>query len=264
MMTVRRIRRLAATTRSFQANAVLGSVYRAAALVWVTVPWSFLVLVLAPIQEGRYTPPVVRLWARHLLLMCGVKVEVFEPPEPLDEPAYLVMSNHSSHFDVPSLFSATSIDMRPVAKEELGSIPVFGWALRMGAAIMIDRRNSEKAHASIQRAAETIRSGRSVLMFPEGTRTPTEELGPLKKGAFHLALAARVPVLPVAVLGTREVLPSGGWRIKPGRVQVRYGRPIPTADLPEGEEGREILMGAFRRSIAELVRESRAARSATE
>ena len=130
----------------------------------------------------------------------------------------------------------------------------------MGAAIMIDRRDPERARASIARAAETIRSGRSVLMFPEGTRTPTEALGELKKGAFHLALAARVPVLPVAVLGSRSVLKSGDWKIHPGTVQVRYGRPIPTEDLPDGEEGRSRLMEAFRAAIDSLVEEGRAHR----
>ena len=236
---------------------MLGSVFRAGSLVGVTVPWSVAALFVVPVGRGRYLTPIARMWARQLLTLCGVKVEVFGPPEPLDAPAYLVMCNHTSHFDVPSLYSVTPIDMHPVAKKELGAIPFFGWALRMGAAIMIDRKDQERARQSIEAAAETIRAGRSVLMFPEGTRTPTEELGDLKKGAFHLAQAARVPVLPVAVLGTRSVLASGDWRIKPGEVQVRFGRPIDTQDLPEGDEGRQQLMHQLRTAIAALVAEGR-------
>lgn len=238
-----------------QGSLVLGPIVRAAVVVGVTVPWSMVAAAVTPIDRGRFFTPVAKRWAQQMLALCGVEVEVFGPPVPLTAPAYLVMSNHSSHFDVPSIYSGAVIDMRPVAKQELGAIPIFGWALRSGAAIMIDRKDKERAHASIEEAAQTIREGRSVLMFPEGTRTPREEVGDLKKGAFHLALAARVPVLPVAVLGTRQVLPSGDWRIRPGRVQVRYGRPIPTAHLPDGDEGRQVLMDAFRAAIADLVRE---------
>ena len=239
---------------------VLGSIVRAGCLVGLTLPWSIVALFAVPIGRGRLLTPIARTWGRQLLAVCGVKVEVFGPKVELDAPAYLFLSNHTSHFDVPSIYSAAPLDMRPVAKQELGAIPFFGWALRMGAAIMIDRRDPERARASIEKAAQTIRSGRSVLMFPEGTRTPTEELGALKKGAFHLALAARVPVLPVAVLGTKAVLESGDWRIHPGKVQVRYGSPIPTADLPEGVEGRNRLMDAFRAAISDLVEEGRAHR----
>lgn len=237
---------------------MLGSIIRAGSLVGVTVPWSVAAAVVAPIAQGRLLKPVSKLWANQLLMTCGVKVEAFGPPEPLDpNGAYLVMSNHTSHFDVPSIYSVAPIDMRPVAKQELAAIPFFGWALKRGAAILIDRRDKERAYQSINEAAQTIREGRSVLMFPEGTRTPTEELGALKKGAFYLALAARVPVVPVAVLGTKAVLPAGGWRIMPGRVQVRFGRPIDTIDLPDGEAGREQLMDQLRAAIAELVREGR-------
>ena len=237
---------------------MLGPIFRAGSLISVTVPWSLAAMVAIPLSRGRYMTPMAQMWANQLLALCGVRVEVVGPPEPLDAPAYLVMSNHSSHFDVPSIYSCPPIHMHPVAKQELGSIPFFGWALKAGAAIMIDRKNPERAHASIEAAAQAIRRGRSVLMFPEGTRTPTEELGTLKKGAFHLALAARVPVLPVAVLGSRHVLPSGDWKIRPGKVQVRYGRAIPTVDLPDGEAGRVRLMSEFRAAIAALVQQGRA------
>ena len=234
---------------------MIGVLWRAVALVGVTVPWSLAGAVAVPLSGGSLVTPMARGWARQLLALCGVKVEAFGPPEPLTDPAYLMMSNHSSHFDVPSIYATTPIHALPVAKKELGAIPFFGWALHMGAAILIDRKNADRARASIDKAVATIRAGRSVLMFPEGTRTPTETIGDLKKGAFHLALAARVPVLPVAVLGTRKVLRSGDWKIRPGRVQVRYGRPIPTAEFPEGEEGRERLMQAFRAAIESMVAE---------
>ena len=132
----------------------------------------------------------------------GVEVRIEGDDQPLNAPAYLVMSKHSSHFDLLGIFAKMPIDMRPVAKRELGRIPIFGWVLRAGAAIMIDRGDREKAKASIARAGETIRGGRSVLLFPEGTRSAPDHVAPLKKGPFHLAAEARVPILPVAVIGS--------------------------------------------------------------
>ena len=209
------------------------------------------------------TSVVLRLaqsWSRQILFACGVKVDCGPPPVPLTEPAYLVLSNHTSHFDALSIYATLPIvGLRPVAKRELGYIPLFGWVLVLGAAIMIDRGDPQKAKASIDRAGKVIREGRPVLMFPEGTRTPQGELGHLKKGPFYLATAAKVPILPIALHGTGDVLRSGDWRIRPGKVVLRIGRPIPTSDRGEGEEARASLMADVEQSLRALMEEARAA-----
>ena len=223
------------------------------ALGVTTIGWCVPAAALLPFDRGKHVTWVAKQWARSVNALCGVHVQVEGPEVPLDAPAYLVMSNHSSHFDVMALFEGLEVDMRPVAKRELAKIPVFGWVLRAGAAVMIDRGDKAKAKASIDRAAATIRGGRGVLMFPEGTRTASEEIGELKKGPFHLAVAAKVPVLPVAVIGTPKVLMPHDWRINPGRVSVRVGAPIETAHLTDDVAGRETLRGQVAGALAALV-----------
>lgn len=227
--------------------------YRALVLAALTGLWSFIsffALALAP-RTGLYW--VERTWARWVLAAVGVEVDLQGPERPLDAPAYLVMANHTSHFDVICLFAKVPLGLRAVAKRELSYIPLFGWALAVGGAIMIDRGDRERAIASIQRAGAVIRAGRSVLMFPEGTRTPPGTLGPLKKGPFHLALAARVPILPIGIQGTGEVLLPGDWRIRPGRVAVRVGAPIPTEGVPDDDAGREALAAETAKALSTLM-----------
>ncbi len=233
---------------------IVRHVFNAVALVVLTVFWSLVGAVVVIVNRGGSGIGIVaRLWAKTVLLACGVTVDVRGADQTFDAPAYLVMANHTSHFDVITLFGRLPINMRPVAKRELGYIPIFGWVLVIGAAIMIDRGDREKAIASIERAGRAIRGGRSVLMFPEGTRTPPGELGALKKGPFHLALSAKVPVLPIGIHGTGSVLLPGDWRIHPGRVVMVVGKPIDTSPLTDSDESREALMQDVRRDLEALM-----------
>lgn len=233
---------------------MLRHVFNALAIVVLTLFWSLVALVVVPInRKGRAVCVISRIWARSVLGACGVTVQADGIDGPFDAPAYLVMANHSSHFDVIAIFGTLPLDMRPVAKRELAYIPIFGWVLAAGAAIMIDRGDREKAIASIERAGRTIREGRSVLMFPEGTRTPPGTLGRMKKGPFHLAVTAGVPVLPIGLTGTGAVLLPHDWRIRPGHVRLRVGLPIETAGLPEGEAGRDLLSARVASALKALM-----------
>lgn len=233
-----------------------GYLFRALAMTIVTVAFSVAGLGVALTGGGRRFTKVAAVWGRALTWLCGVKVVAEGTHGPFDAPAYVVMANHSSHFDVISIYACFPFDIRPVAKRELGYIPVFGWVLRAGAAIMIDRGNRKRATASIERAGQTIRGGRSVLMFPEGTRTPAGIVGDLKKGPFHLALTAGVPVLPVGVEGAGLILPPGDWRIRPGTVRVRIGTPISTEGLRNTPEHRAYVSRQVRTALADLSRSS--------
>lgn len=226
----------------------------AVALSSLTAFWSVVAAACLPFRGKKGVSFVATWWAKSVNKACGVEVEIEPPPVPLEAPSYVVMANHSSHFDVLAFYATMprAGEVRPVAKRELGFIPVFGWVLAAGAAIMIDRGDREKALRSIERAGQTIRAGASVLMFPEGTRTATGDLGTLKKGPFHLALEAQVPVLPVGITGTRDVLRPGDWRIHPGKVRVRVGVPIPTAGLTDNPEDRAALMAKVEEALRAL------------
>lgn len=188
-----------------------------------------------------------RRWARGLLRTAGVQVRV-EGLEHLDpDRSYVFMSNHQSHFDVLALLHALPFDLRAVTKQELARVPLFGWALAAAGFIFVDRSNRDRAIASLARAGEVLRSGRSILVFAEGTRSPDGALLPFKKGGFMMALGAGAPVVPVAVAGSRDVLAKHSLRLRPGPIRVRVMPPIETAGRGSGDRDR--LMTEVRRAI---------------
>jgi len=152
---------------------------------------------------------------------------------PLDR-AFVYMSNHQSHIDIPVLYAAVpSPSLRMVAKTELFRIPGFGRAMRTAEFVEVDRGDRERAVDSLRRAAATLESGVSVWIAPEGHRSRDGALGPLKKGGFHLARDTGTAIVPVALSGTRNVLPPDTTRMNPDvPVRVVFGAPIATAGRP--------------------------------
>ena len=142
--------------------------------------------------------------------------------------AYVYMSNHQSHLDIPMLYATLpSPTIRMLGKKELFQIPVWGRALRAAEFIEVDRSNHVRAMKSIDRAKELIRDGVSVYLAPEGTRSVTGKIGKLKKGGFHLAVDTQTPIVPVAIRGTIDILPRGTRAMHTGkRVDVTIGAPI--------------------------------------
>ncbi|WP_169928233.1 lysophospholipid acyltransferase family protein [Labilithrix luteola] len=124
--------------------------------------------------------------------------------------SYLVMSNHVSHYDIPVLYYVLGGRMRMVAKKELFHLPIFGRAIRDAGMIEVDRGNRMRAIASLDQAKAQLASGMPIWIAPEGTRSPSGELLPFKKGGFVLAFEMGVPILPVTIVGTRNVLPAKG------------------------------------------------------
>ena len=167
--------------------------------------------------------------------------------------AYVYMSNHQSHVDIPVLFATVpSETLRMVAKKELFRVPVWGPAMRAADMIELDRSDRGRAVAALERAGEQIRTGVSVWIAPEGTRSRSGQVGPLKKGGFRLALATSTPIVPVAISGTRDVLPAEGRIMRHDMpVRVRFGAPIAV----EGRSVDELMAEVrafFETSLAEL------------
>jgi 1-acyl-sn-glycerol-3-phosphate acyltransferase len=146
--------------------------------------------------------------------------------------AYVYMSNHQSHLDIPMLYATLpSPTIRMLGKKELFRIPLWGRGLRAAEFIEVDRSNHTRAVQSIEHAARLIRDGVSIYLAPEGTRSLDGRIGKLKKGGFHLALETRTPIVPVAIRGTIDILPRGGKVMQTGkRVDVTIGAPIPVED----------------------------------
>ncbi len=149
--------------------------------------------------------------------------------------AYVYMSNHQSHLDIPVLYATLpSPTIRMLAKKELFQIPLWGRGLRAAEFVEVDRANHARAVQSIEQAARLIRDGVSIYLAPEGTRSRDGRIGKLKKGGFHLAKETQTPIVPVAIQGTIDILPRGTKVMHSGkRVTVTIGAPIAV-------EGREI------------------------
>ncbi len=183
------------------------------------------------VRDLRVYDWATRDWSRWILRASGVRVRI-EGLEnvKLDEPQ-IFAANHVSWFDVWALAASIPKRNRFVAKKELEKIPLFGAAWKAAGHISVDRGDRTSAIQSLQQAGHRLhRDNISVVIYPEGTRSRSGELGEFKKGAFMLALHTGVDIVPVAVLGTRKIMPAGAWRIRPGPIILRFGEPIRTSE----------------------------------
>ena len=170
-------------------------------------------------------------WARDIIAAAGTPVELQGADRiPRNQPV-VYASNHSSMFDIWALAATLPGSVRFVAKQELVKVPLLGRAMLAAGHVAIDRFNRARAFEAYERAAAVIRGGISAVVFPEGTRSRTGELLPFKNAPFGLAIAAGVPVVPVYVHNSFQILPKGGVRLHPRPIRVLIGEPIATAGL---------------------------------
>jgi 1-acyl-sn-glycerol-3-phosphate acyltransferase len=211
-------------------------VFSASTLVFGSLAIVFLIL----IPTGNPLLWFARPWARTINFACGVTVRATGAEKiPAGSPCVL-LCNHQSNFDILALLHALPGQYRILAKRELFFIPVFGWAIWLAGCIPVDRGRRDRAIRSIDRAAERVRRGRSVLIFGEGSRSEDGSLQPLKKGGFHLAMQSGAPIVPISIRGSRAVLPKGSRRIRPGRIDLVISDPI--AARGRGPEAMGVLM----------------------
>lgn len=216
-----------------------------------TVFWASLGILTWPLSPGgELYLHYARIWSGWILGSLGIPLAVVGGERLEPGRTYVLMSNHQSVFDIFALFRAFDRPFRMVAKRALFWIPLLGWSMWMCGFIPIDRSNRDSAIRSLERAARKIRSGVSVLMFPEGTRSLDGTLHPFKKGGFMLALRAGVPVVPVVVLGTDSIMEKGSLRVGRADIEVRIGRPIEIAG--QGAGSRDQLMDEVRRAMIDL------------
>jgi 1-acyl-sn-glycerol-3-phosphate acyltransferase len=204
--------------------------------------------VLTGLFSRRLALRVARLWCRHLLLATGVRLTVQGLANIERGKSYVFVANHQSHYDIPVLFAGIGSTISFIAKKELFRIPVFGWGMKSIGCISLDRKSPRKARTAMTRAVEILRKDNlSLVLFPEGTRSETGDVGEFKRGSFTLAIEAGVPVVPVAIQGTGEIHRKGSSRVYPGEVTVIVGTPLSTEAIQN--LSKEELSGAIRGSI---------------
>ena len=179
-------------------------------------------------------------WGRFCAKLMGITVEITGKDVYNLENNYLIVSNHAGMADIPLILGSIPLNMRFVAKEELGKIPVFGWAIKQAGYVLIKRGQSKNALKSLFKAVEVLKEGRSVHIFPEGTRSETGTIQPFKRGAFLIAEKAGVPILPVTIIGSNRITPKKSLTIHKSTVKIIIGKPIETV----GRKAQELLDAA--------------------
>jgi 1-acyl-sn-glycerol-3-phosphate acyltransferase len=246
-------------------DAVL-SLYTWAGITAVSIGGFFVQLPLAlatlPFDPGR---KIAGRWLR-LEAVAAAKLSPFwdfrihgpVPAAPTGKT--VVVSNHESNAD-PFLISLLPWEMKWLAKSSLFHVPFAGWGMRLAGDIPVERGDVSSKRDALQRCAEWLKRGVPVIIFPEGTRSPTGELLPFKDGAFRLAIETRADVLPVAVAGTRRALPKHSWRFAPAKAFVTVGTPLSTrgmtaADVPTLKAAAREQIEALRRTLQSLVEDA--------
>ena len=231
---------------------MLRTLWFAVAAVLVTMPLATATIVVAMF---RSTSPlidlIVRTWGKLLVAAAGVELKT-ENLHHLD-PAkrYILVSNHYSYLDIPCIVAAIPQPIRFMAKVSLFKIPIFGWAIARAGFIPIDRKNRRTAVKSFDLAADRIRKGNTIVIFPEEGRSRERTMRPFQRGAFLLAIKSEKTIVPIAVDSTFDVFPVGAKRVTPGVVTVRVGVPIETAGVKL--KAKETLLAASREQIETML-----------
>ena len=225
-----------------------------AIFVWFCIGLSGLVISLLCLatypfdRQGKVIHRFAGFWGRVALAACGVRVKVEGLENVRGEGPYVFMSNHQGSYDIFSLMAHLPFQFKWLAKKEIFSIPILGWAMTAAGYISIDREGTRDTVEAMNEAARKIYNGMSVVIFPEGSRSPDGTIQPFKKGGFSLAIKAKVPIVPMAISGSREVMPRGRLEAASGEIRIRVDPPIATENC--SVKDREKLMERVREAIS--------------
>jgi 1-acyl-sn-glycerol-3-phosphate acyltransferase len=210
-------------------------------IVIATLVLGVLTLITYPFdRKGRAGHHCARLWGRIALIANRVRVKVEGLENIHGKGPFIFMSNHQGSYDIFVLLGHLPFQFKWLVKKELFSIPFFGWAMAAAGYISIDRKGTRETVEAMNQAARRIREGMSVVIFPEGSRSPDGSIQPFKKGGFTLAIKSRVPIIPMAISGSREIMPKDRLTASSGEIRIRIGSPIETE--PYSLKDRNALM----------------------
>lgn len=204
-------------------------------------------------RDGNIAHSVAVLWGRWLCKLTGVRVEVIGAENVLKDRAQIFISNHQGIYDIFVLEGYLPVRFLWIAKDTLFKIPVIGWTMRKAGYIGINRTSIKKSFESMNRAVEEIKSGKSIIIFPEGTRTRDGSIGEFKRGSLFLVFKTGAPVVPITISGSFNVARRGEFRIRPGKIRIFIDKPIEVSEIPRSQEGQ--LMDKLRNVIVKNFQE---------
>lgn len=210
-------------------------------------------------DRGEWQHRIARRWARMLLAVSGVRVRVSGLNNVPPDTACVYCANHLSLIDTPLVFGHLPVAFRTLAKKSLFWIPFLGWHLRRAGHMPVAPEDVRASARHIVEAARRLSQGISIVIFPEGARSPDGRVGPFMAGAFHIAIRAGAPVMPISVLGTEQVHTLGSIIVRPAQVELRIGRPIPTSGLKRqdaaalSEQVRDAIIGLMNTEPARVI-----------
>ncbi len=188
---------------------------------------AILTILVSPFDSrGKITHYLSKIFSKVILFVSGIKLKV-NGLEKIDrDKSYVFVSNHASYFDIPILMQAIPNNVRFIYKKSMSKIPIFGWGMYLGQYVPIDRENGREALKALRNAAEKIKKGISIVIFPEGTRSADGEIKDFKKGVFVLADEAKEDIVPVLIKGSFNIMQKGKFKIKSASVNVTFFEPI--------------------------------------
>jgi len=205
--------------------------------------------------RGDWFLRFARGWARSVLAVAGISVRALHAERAERDRSVVVVANHESFCDILVLLATLPMQVRFLAKRSVFRVPVLGWSIAAAGFVPVDRGDRARGAATVEAALRRLQGGRSLVIFPEETRTGNGELLPFKRGAAHLAIKSGLPLLPIGLAGTFRVLSRSSWQITPGAVVVSVGNPIGVAGRSLRE--RDAVTGRARDEIAALRDEAR-------
>lgn len=219
-------------------------------IVMATLALGILALITVSFdRKGKVVHQYARLWGKVALWANGVKVRVGGLENLKGKGPYVFMSNHQGSYDIFALLGHLPFQFKWLAKKELFSIPFFGWTMAAAGYISVDRKGTRETVEAMNEAARKIREGMSVVIFPEGSRSQNGSLQPFKKGGFTLAIKSRVPIVPIAIDGSRTIMPKDRLKVSPGEIWIQLGSPIDTENV--SLKDREFLMAKVKERITQ-------------
>jgi 1-acyl-sn-glycerol-3-phosphate acyltransferase len=202
---------------------------------------TLITILFVPFFRKRYRPFMfsARLWAKLLMFLSGSKVTIKGISNVPKKGGYIFASNHQGALDILIHLAYVPRYFRFVAKKSLFDIPIFGWYMSLAGYVPIERDVAASAHRTMNGVAEVLSNNECILIYPEGTRSKTGELGPFKRGSLMAAFQSGASVIPVAISGSYQMMPKNTYLVRPSKVQISFGKPIDLSSYKDKKATKE-------------------------